>query len=350
MFERKSLVLRVREATRGLRWPESCREKGVSVPARRWSVGLVLFGALVSAVTFGAAGCGRGAPPAKRERPLVGVAFLTQTHAFYKELEEAMRAQAAARQLDLVVVSCEMDPARQAAQIEDFITQRVDAILAAPCDSTAIVPYLQKADEAHIPVFTADIAARGGKVVSHIASDNLEGGRLAARALADLIGRSGDVIIIDHPEVASVQDRTRGFDEVMKTFPGIHIVGRPSASGQRAKAMAIAEDMLQANRNLKGIFGINDDSALGALAVLEAAKRRDVVIVGFDATTEAQEAIRRGSALKADIMQHPSDIGRQAIDTIADHLAGKPVQPVVAVPVNVVTAETLAGNGTAQAK
>ena len=315
------------------------------MPTRRLSIGVVLLVALAAAASSSAACSGSGAP-AKRARPLVGVAFLTQTHAFYKELEVAMREQAQVRQIDLVVVSCEMDPARQAAQIEDFITQRVDAILAAPCDSTAIVPYLQKADEAHIPVFTADIAAHGGKVVSHIASDNLDGGRIAARTLAGLIGGKGDVIIIDHPEVASVQDRTRGFDEVMKTYPDIHIVGRPSASGQRAKAMAIAEDMLQANRHLKGIFGINDDSALGALAVLEAAKRTDVVIVGFDATTEAQEAIRRGSALKADIMQHPTDIGRTAIDMIADHLAGKPVPPVVAVPVNVVTAETLAGSKT----
>ncbi len=310
----------------------------------------VRHGLLILAVlAMTQAACGRSASP-KRARPLVGVAFLTQTHAFYKDLEEAMRKEAGVRQLDLVVVSCEMDPARQAAQIEDFITQHVDAILAAPCDSTAIVPSLQKAEDAHIPVFTADIAAHGGKVVSHIASDNLDGGRLAAKTLAGLIGGKGDVVIIDHPEVASVQDRTRGFDEVMKTYPEIHIVGRPSASGQRAKAMAVAEDMLQANRGLKGIFGINDDSALGALSVLEAAKRTDVVIVGFDATTEAQAAIARGSALKADIMQHPADIGRTAIDTIADHLAGKPVPPLVAVPVNVVTAETLAGGVTSRAQ
>jgi ribose transport system substrate-binding protein len=141
--------------------------------------------------------------------------------------------------------------------------------------------------------------------------------------------------------VSSVQDRTRGFDEALKAYPGVRVVGRPSASGQRAKAMTVAEDMLQAHRGLKGVFGINDDSALGALSVLEAAKRRDVVIVGFDATAEAQAAIKRGSALKADVMQHPSDIGRIAIETIADSLAGKPVPKLVAVPVSVVTAASL---------
>ena len=135
----------------------------------------------------------------KRARPLVGVTLLTQTHAFFKDLEDALRTEAQARQLDLVIVACEMDPAKQAAQMEDFITQKVDAILAAPCDSTAIVPYVKAAEAARIPVFTADIAAHGGNIVSHIASDNYEGGKLAGKTLAELIGGKGDVIIIDHP-------------------------------------------------------------------------------------------------------------------------------------------------------
>ncbi|MEO8483315.1 MAG: substrate-binding domain-containing protein [Acidobacteriota bacterium] len=285
-----------------------------------------------------AAACGHAAPAA-RVRPLVGVTLLTETHMFYKAMEDALRSEAAAKNMDLAIVSCEMDPAKQASQFEDFVTQKVDAILAAPCDSNAVVPYVQAATAAGIPVFTADIAAHGGGVVSHIASDNVEGGRLAARTLAALIGGKGDVIIIDHPEVSSVQDRVRGFEEELKKFPGVRIVQRPSASGQRAKAMAAMEDMLQAQRGLKGVFGINDDSALGALSVLEAAKRTDIAIVGFDATDEAQAAIRRGSSLKADIMQHPDQIGRTAIDIIARKLAGETVPAIVAVPVSVFDAQ-----------
>ena len=197
-------------------------------------------------------------------------------------------------------------------------------------------------EAAGIPVFTVDIAAHGGKVVSHIASDNTQGGRLAAQTLAGLLHDKGTVIVIDHPEVASVQDRTRGFDEEMGKHPGITVVGRPSASGQRARAMAVMEDMLQAHRDLNGVFAINDDSALGALSVLDAAGRTDVVIVGFDATLEAQDAIRKGGALKADIMQYPTRLGTTAIDIIAKHLAGQPVPASVPVEVNVVTAATLA--------
>jgi ribose transport system substrate-binding protein len=305
----------------------------------RWRRRVIRLVCLISAAAV-APGCA-GSDSGPRERPLVGVALLTQTHAFYKELEDALRTEAAARNLDVVVVACEMDPARQASQIEDFVTQRVDALLAAPCDSSAIVPYLQRATDAGIPVFTADIAARGGAVVSHVASDNVEGGRLAARALADRLNGKGDVLIIDHPEVASVQDRTRGFDEAIAKYPGIRVVARPSASGQRARAMAVMEDMLQAHRSLRGVFAINDDSALGALAVLEAAKRRDVVIVGFDATLEAQDAIRRGSALVADVAQHPAEIGRTAARVIAEHLAGRPVEQLIAVPVSLFTVDSI---------
>jgi len=277
-------------------------------------------------------GCTRGRP-ATGGKPVIGVSLLTQTHAFFKELEAGLREGAQANDMELVVVACEMDPAKQAAQIEDFVAQRVSAILLAPCDSNAVVPHLSGPERAGIPVFTADIAARGGKVVSHVASDNIQGGRLAAQALAEYIGDAGEVLIIDHPVVASVQDRVRGFEEEMRKHPNISIVGKPSSDGQRARAMAVMEDMLQAHPKLKGVFGINDDSALGATAVLDAAGRKDVVVIGYDATEEAQRAISSGGPLKADVVQYPKRIGRTAVDMIARHLRGESVPPVVPIEV-----------------
>ncbi len=287
---------------------------------------------LLGAFAVSAGACGRGSNRTAG-KPVVGVTLLTQTHTFYKELEAGLREEAAARNLDLIIVACEMDPAKQAAQLEDFVAQRVSAILAAPCDSNAIGPHLSGPEQAKIPVFTVDIAARSGKVVSHIASDNVQGGRLAAQALAGFIGDRGKVLIIDQPTVASVQDRVRGFHEEMRKHPGIAIVARPNADGQRARAMAVMEDMLQANRDLSGVFGINDDSALGSLAVLEAAGRRDIAVVGYDATDEAQAAIRKGSPLKADVVQYPKQMGKKAIEIIARHLAGEQVPAVVPIEV-----------------
>ena len=299
--------------------------------------------ALILALAAGLiAGCGGGkSAGGGPKRPVIGVSLLTQTHAFYKDLEDGLREEAKARNLDLVVVACEMDPAKQASQIEDFVAQHVAALLVAPCDSSAIGQNLQAAEQAKIPVFTADIAARSGRIVSHVASDNVQGGRLAAQAMATFLGDSGKVVIIDQPSVASVQDRVRGFDEELARHPNITVVARPGADGQRAKAMAAMEDMLQAHRDIRGVFGINDDSALGALSVIEAAGRTDIVVVGYDATAEAQAAIKRGSPLKAEVIQHPRTIGKTAIDMIARYLAGERVPPTVPVDVGLVTADTL---------
>jgi ribose transport system substrate-binding protein len=168
-----------------------------------------------------------------------------------------------------------------------------------------------------------------------VASDNVQGGRLAAEALASRIGGKGKVLIIDHPTVASVQDRVHGFEEGLKKYPDITIVAKLSCDGQRAKAAQIMEDMLQAHRDLVGVFGINDDSALGAAGVIEAAGRKDIVVIGYDATDEAQAAIRKGGPLKADVIQYPQVIGKTAIDLIADHLAGKAVPAIKAIDVGI---------------
>jgi ABC-type sugar transport system substrate-binding protein len=287
-------------------------------------------------VALAATSCGRSDKSGGERRALVGVTLLTFTNDFFKELEKGLRQEAAQRGLDLVVTACEMDPAKQASQIEDFVAQKVAAIVASPCDSAAIGTSLALSERAGIPVFTADIAARSGRVVSHVASDNVLGGRLAARALARYLDGKGKVLIIDHPTVASVQDRVRGFEEDLATYPGMTIVARPSSDGQRAKAMAAMEDMLQAHPDLRGVFGINDDSALGAVAVLDALGRRDIAVVGYDATPEARRAIRSGGPLKADVVQHPYQIGRTTIDLVARHLAGEAVPPLVHVEVALV--------------
>jgi ribose transport system substrate-binding protein len=128
----------------------------------------------------------------------------------------------------------------------------------------------------------------------------------------------------------------KGFEEGLKAFPGITIVAKPTGEGSRPKAAQVMEDMLQAHHDLVGVFGINDDSALGALGVIAAAHRTDIAIVGYDASDEARAAIRSGGPLKAEVVQDPKTIGKTAIDTIADFLAGKTVPPIVQIPVGIV--------------
>ena len=246
--------------------------------------GKILVALLFAALLI--SGCARrqtqtGAPTTEKKWR-VGVTLLTKQHPFYQELEAAMRETAEKEGIELLIQSAEFNLADQTAQVENFLTSGVDALIICPVDSAGIAGAVKKANAAKVPVFTADIAAQGGDVVCHVASDNVQGGRLAGEYLAKLLGGKGKVVIIDHPVVTSVQDRTRGFMEAISKYPGIQVVDRPPGDGVRDKAMAVTETMLQKHPDLAGIFAINDSTALGALKAVESMGRTNVVIVGYD--------------------------------------------------------------------
>ncbi|MFB3907400.1 MAG: substrate-binding domain-containing protein [Candidatus Eisenbacteria bacterium] len=272
---------------------------------------------------------------------VIGVSLLTRTHPFYQDLEAGLREAAAARGYELLVQAGEFDVAKQKDQIEDFLVRKVNAIVVCPCDSKSIGTSVQAANAAGVPVFTADIAvlAEGAKVVCHVASDNVAGGRLAARAVSEAIGGKGKVAIIDHPEVESVIQRVRGFEEEIAQHPGITVVAKLTGRGMKDAAFRTAEDILQSHPDLDAIFGINDDSALGALAAVEKAGRQGrVTIVGFDAVPEAREAIAAGK-IHADVIQQPRTIGETTIAAIADYMTGLEVPPAILIPCELFTRE-----------
>ncbi len=140
--------------------------------------------------------------------------------------------------------------------------------------------------------------------------------------------------ILDEPEVTSVQDRVKGFKSALAQLcPNVKIVADPDSGGNRDKANSDMGDILQAHKDLKGVFGINDDSALGAVKAIQAAGLTGkVIVVGYDATPEAQTAIKNGS-MYGDAIQHPDQIGSLTIETIHDSFGGKTPEKKIAVPV-----------------
>jgi ribose transport system substrate-binding protein len=271
----------------------------------------------------------------------IGVSLLTRAHVFYKDLEEGLRTEAVKNGYELVITSGDFDLGKQSNQIEDFITRKVDAIIVSPVDSRGVGPAIRQANAANIPVFTADIAAQDGDVVCHVASDNVAGGRLAGEYLAKILNGKGKVAIIDQPTVTSVLDRTQGFKEAIAKYPGISIVADVNGEGVRDRALQATTDILQAHPDLDGIFGINDDSALGALDAVQQFKRVNVSIIGYDDSPAAADAIRKGSALKADVVQNPKKIGETTIQKIKEFFAGAQVPKVVPVEVGIVDKDAL---------
>ncbi len=277
----------------------------------------------------------------KKKNKSIGVTLLARQHIFYRDLEEGLNEESKKNNYELIITSADWDLGKQIGQIEDFISRKVDAIIVCPVDSKGIGLGIKEANNAGIPVFTADIAAQEGKVVSHIASNNVEGGRKAAEYLAKRLNGKGKIAIINQPAITSVIDRVQGFKDELAKYPGIKITADVNGQGVRDRALQVTADVLQANPQLDGIFGINDDSALGALDAVQQFKRKNVVIVGYDATPPAVDAILGDSPLKADVIQYPKKIGESTIKAIKDHFDGKTVPASIPVEVGIVDKEDL---------
>jgi ribose transport system substrate-binding protein len=270
--------------------------------------------------------------PMAAGKAVIGVSVLTMGNPFFTTILDSMKAEGAKHGYEIIPTAAEMDPARQRDQVQDFIVKKVSAIVLCPADSRSVGTAIQEANKAGIPVFTADIACldKSAKVVSHIATDNFEGGKLCGQAMLDALGGKGKVAIIDHPEVESVIQRTKGFREAVAGKP-VQIVAQLPGGAQRDTAYKVAQDILQAHPNLDGIFCINDLTALGTIAAMEKAGRTNIKVVSFDGQPEAKKAIKDGK-IYADAVQYPEKIGALTVQTIAKYMAGEKVEPQILIP------------------
>ena len=297
---------------------------------------LTIGGSILWAMLVVVAGCFEGEP----KKGTVGVSVLTVTNPFFRVIGDNITAELKKAGYETVVVSGEDLPTQQR-QVRDFISAGYAAIVLCPCDSSGIGPVIEEANAKGIPVFTADIActAANAKVVSHIATDNLAGGKQAAEAMIEALGEAGGKIaILDYKDVESCQLRVQGFKEVLaahnaKAGAGqIEIVAELPGNGDTAKGYKAAEDALQAHPDLVGIFAINDPSALGARAALEkAGKAEQITLIGFDGQVPGKRAIRDGK-IYADPIQHPDQIGVTTARSILAHFAGDPVEKFQLIP------------------
>ncbi len=261
----------------------------------------------------------------------IGASLLTQQHPFYIELADAMKAEATAKNVKLEVAIANQDLNKQLADVEDFIVKGVDVIVLSPVDSKGVKAVIEKAQKAGIKVITVDVPANGVKVTSYIGTDNYTGGVKAGELMAKELGDKGKVAIIDYPTVQSVVNRIDGFKKSIGEHKDIQIVAQQTGI-TRAEALAAAQNMLQANPDIQGIFGFGDDAALAAaVAVKSAGLENQVKVIGFDGMEEARKAVDTNPVMVGVIQQFPGEMGKRAVDTAIDVIAGKEVpaeQPI----------------------
>jgi ribose transport system substrate-binding protein len=284
------------------------------------------------------AGCGKRSAA----HPHVGVSFPTDTSGFYAELAQGMRQAAESLGLDLRIAAGAGDPSRQSAQVASFVTERVDAIVIAPSSAGAIAGEIEQANAARIPVFTVGVAAGGARVVSHVTSDDRQGGQLLGRYVARRMRGGGNVVVLDQPTVPGVRERVAGFREALAAYPNIRIVATPAVEGERrALAERRISDLFATDQRIDAVFATDDDCALGALAAVRAAQRSDVFVVGYAATPEVRTAIAQGTALIAAAVPHPGTLGRSVVEVVAAALRGNAVAPLIRVRVSLVDRDSL---------
>ncbi len=270
---------------------------------------------------------------------LFGVTFQVMNNPFFVELNEGLNEVIQARGDRLVTLDAQWNSLKQRNDISDLIHQGAAGIFINPVNWKGIKGSLLQAKERTIPCIVVDAPAEEmDLLVCTVASDNVEAGRLAARALAKV--RPEAKVVILHLSInKACIDRVAGFKEEEARHPGMEILDIQEGKGTTEGARPVMRDLLGRYPQLNAVFPINDPSALGAISALESAgKLKDVTVVTVDGSQEGIAAIQAGKLLSTSA-QFPREIGRVAAQKMYEHLEGKPVEKDIKIRVELITAE-----------
>ncbi|MEK4252784.1 ribose ABC transporter substrate-binding protein RbsB [Ureibacillus sp. FSL K6-2830] len=264
----------------------------------------------------------------------VGFSISTLNNPFFVTLSEGAKAVSEENGVELVIVDAQDDASKQASDVEDLIQQGIDLLLINPVDSSAVGSAVESANAAGIPVITVDRSADSGEVISHIASDNVAGGKLAGEYLLELAGEGAKVAMLEGvPGSSAARDRGAGFLEAVEGK--VDLVSSQTANFNRSEGLSVMENMLQAHPDIEAVFAQNDEMALGAIEAISAAGK-DIIVIGFDATDDAVKKVEEG-VMAATVAQKPEEIGKIAVETAIKYLNGESVEEFVPVDLELVT-------------
>lgn len=228
--------------------------------------------------------------------------------------------------------------------VQNFISRGVDAIVLAPLDANALIRPVRAARKRGITVVIIDSDLNSKDYSSFVATDNYKGGQLAAQRLAQIIGGTGDVLMLRYLEAsASTMQREQGFLDGMKQFaPHIRIVSSDQYGGATAEsAMRVAQNLLNKYSSLNGIFCPNESTTFGMLRALQTAGRAGkVAFVGFDVSAALLAALQ-AREIHGLVVQNPYRMGYDGVKTAVTARRGQPVPPRIDTGVTLVTPENL---------
>jgi len=253
----------------------------------------------------------------------IGLVVSTQNNPFFVTLKEGAEAKAKELGHELIVLDSQNDPSKELGNVEDLLIRGVDVLLINPTDSDAVASSVRAANRSKIPVVTLDRAANKGKVVSHVASDNVLGGEMAGNYIVKKLNGAGKVVELEGiPGTTAARDRGEGFNKAVNGK--LTTVAKQAADFDRTRGLTVMENILQAQPEIDAVFAHNDEMALGALKAIEASGR-DILVVGFDATDDAVASVKEGK-MGATVAQKPAEIGAVGVE-VADKIIKKEEVP-----------------------
>ncbi|MGW0930870.1 ABC transporter permease/substrate-binding protein [Streptomyces sp. NPDC002644] len=275
----------------------------------------------------------------------VGLSLSTLNNPFFVQIRQGAEQEAKRLGVDLTVTDAQNDASQQANQLQNFTSSGLSTIVVNPVDSDAAGPSVRSANQADIPVVAVDRGVNKAEIDTLVASDNVEGGRLAARALGEKLGGEGRIVILQGQAGTSAsRERGQGFAEGLKEFPGIEVVAKQPADFDRTKGLDVMTNLLQAHPDVDGVFAENDEMALGAAKALGSRAGKQVQVVGFDGTPDGLKAVEAGK-LYASVAQQPTELGKIAVRNALAAAEGKDLEDLVKVPVKVVTEQNVGSFG-----
>lgn len=262
----------------------------------------------------------------------IGASIADQKNPFYIDIVEGM--ESALKDGDqLVTMDANFDPARQISDVEDLLQQGVDIILLDPVDGKGIQAALEACKAKNVPVISFNSAVDDADmVVSNVATDNYMAGELIGKALGEALNGEGEIGMYTYSVVAVTNDRALGFKDAIAEFPGIEIVVEQDGTPGVDTALPVMESFLQSYPNLKGMFALNDPSAIGCVAAIESAgKLGDILVVGVDGSADGIANIKDGK-MYASAAQDPQKIGSTSIEVAYEVLQGETVEKDIKIP------------------
>ena len=268
-------------------------------------------------------------------------ALSTQANSFMVKMREGAQKKADELGLTINFQDASDDSATQANQLANAAATGAGAVIVNPTDSDAMASAVKQLTDAKIPVVAVDRAVNNAEVSSYIASDNVGGGKQAAKALSEAIHGEGEILVLQGKTGSSAsRERGQGFDEGLKDSHNIKVVAKQTAEFERVKGLDVTTNLLQAHPNVKAIFAENDEMALGAIEALGDKAGKDVIVVGFDGVEDALKAIKEGT-MYASIAQQPADMAAQAVVEASKLLKGEAATKEMQVDVVTVTKDNV---------